>query len=163
MKNSLPPPYHVIIIAQVFHLTKTDGVRLLIKMYVDAATKSQQGPSCAGILWVENKQTQEKKLFLGQMSNHEAEFLAVIHGLKWLKEKNKQNEFITLYTDSKVVVSTIEKGYVKNPLFAPFLQRLKFLLADFSNLSVQWQADTLHKGAHTLAQQALLQYQRENH
>lgn len=131
-------------------------------MYVDAATKNQHGLSFAGILWVENKKTQDKKIFLGNMSNHEAEFLAVIHGLKWLKAENKQGEFITLYTDSKIVVATMEKGYVKNPLFAPFLQRLEFLLMEFSNLEVQWQPDSVHKGAHTLAQQALLHYQKEN-
>ncbi|WP_071131499.1 ribonuclease HI family protein [Enterococcus timonensis] len=127
----------------------------MLKIYVDAATKNQSGPSAAGIFFKAEKKTHTYGVTLGEMTNHEAEFLAVIHGLKILLEQHLEKETIFMYSDSKVVVETWQKKASANPLFQPLWQRLSFLLEKFPDFTLTWQSDKKNAGAHTIAQQTL--------
>lgn len=126
----------------------------MIKIYVDAATKGNPGPSGAGVLIVEKNQQIPYKFLLPVMTNHEAEFQAAIKGLRQIP-KEKRNEPIFLYTDSKLVVEAVKKRHVSHLKFQSLLKHLLFLVDSFSHLEITWQPDSQHKGAHHLAQQAL--------
>ncbi|WP_225350300.1 RNase H family protein [Lacticaseibacillus pantheris] len=54
----------------------------MLKLYTDAATKGNPGPSGAGILIVGHGEPVEQSVALPVMSNHQAEFRAAALGLE---------------------------------------------------------------------------------
>lgn len=128
----------------------------MLKMYTDASTKNSFGPSGVGIVISGESIYEQLAIPLEQeLSNHEAEFEAVIQGLTSLINKKWTNQTILIYTDSKIVVSAIEKKYVKNAGFADYLTRIQKLLASFDLYFIHWIPDAQNKGADHLARQAL--------
>lgn len=128
----------------------------MLKIYVDASTKGNPGPSGLGIILKDDHNyLQLYKSIPGPLSNHEAEFLALETGLEEALQRqlHKQNTF--LFSDSKVVVETIDKNYSHNPLFKPYLKRIQELIQKFDLLIIQWLPEKQNKGADNLARQGL--------
>lgn len=127
----------------------------MLKVFIDAATKGNPGLSGAGIVLIDaGKQTQISAP-LPIMSNHEAEFASLILALEKLIEREKNNQSILLYTDSKVVAQTIDKNFTNNEDFSPYLHRFNLLERKFPLLVVQWIPEAQNKGADNLARQGL--------
>ena len=112
----------------------------MLKVYIDASTKGNPGPSGGGILIV----------YQGK-----PEFEVFLKTLEFLKKNDLQNETIFCFSDSKTLVSTVDKNATKNELFLPYLQRIQELLSEFSLLILQWLPENKNKGADNLARQAL--------
>lgn len=55
----------------------------MIKLYTDAATKGNPGPTGLGMLVVKDGQQQQLKAFLPRASNHQGEFAAAIEGFAY--------------------------------------------------------------------------------
>ncbi|MGC6767869.1 ribonuclease HI family protein [Enterococcus sp. LJL51] len=127
----------------------------MLRIYVDAATKGNPGPSGGGIV-VTGEQIHEQLHFsLGECSNHEAEFKILILALEWLINHQFTTTSIFLHSDSKTVVQTIDKNYTGNPVFQPYLKRFQQLESHFTLLLIQWIPENKNKGADNLARQAL--------
>ncbi|EOI00558.1 cell wall enzyme ebsB [Enterococcus moraviensis ATCC BAA-383] len=131
----------------------------MLRMYVDAATKGNPGPSGGGIVIVGDKLHEQIHVPLGECSNHEAEFKVFIKALQLLIEKQLNDQTILIHSDSKIVVQTIEKQHAKNPLFQPYLHAFQQLENKFPLLLVKWLPESQNKGADALARQALQKYQ----
>lgn len=128
----------------------------MIKIYTDAATKGNPGPSGIGFVLVGEGLYQQIAVPLeGTYSNHEAEFIALVTGLSYLVDHKLNKEVLQILSDSKIVVSAIEKSYVKNEVFKPHLHQLKSLLNQFELYLIEWIPDAKNKGADNLARQAL--------
>lgn len=86
-------------------------------MYTDGASRGNPGPGGYGtiLLWKGN----EKELSGGfkRTTNNRMELMAVIAGLEALK---KQGLPIKIYSDSQYVVSSVEKGWLKNWIATDF-------------------------------------------
>ncbi len=54
------------------------------------------------------------------MSNHEAEYHALLAALKYCTEHNYN--IVSFRTDSQLVERAVEKEYAKNKMFAPLLE-----------------------------------------
>lgn len=80
-----------------------------IIVYTDGAARGNPGPGGYGI--VLKHKTQRKELAGGfrLTTNNRMELLAVIVALETLKIDNSQ---VTIYTDSKYVADSVEKGWV---------------------------------------------------
>lgn len=131
-------------------------MNVLIKAYIDAATKGNPGPSGAGILLVaENLHEQIPLPLTGTMSNHQAEFWAFYELLMYLKRHNYTSETIFVYSDSKILVQTVDKNYTNNENFQEIFQKIQALLPNFSLLILQWLPENKNKGADQLARQGL--------
>lgn len=131
----------------------------MLRIYVDAATKGNPGPSAGGIVIVSDSLHEQIHLPLGECSNHEAEFKVFIKALQLVIEKKLNDQTVLIHSDSKIVVQTIEKKHAKNPLFQPYLYTFQQLESHFPLLLVKWLPDSQNKGADTLARQALHKYQ----
>lgn len=131
----------------------------MLRIYVDAATKGNPGPSCGGIVIVGDTMHEQIHVQLGECSNHEAEFRVLIQALQLLVEKKLNDQTIILHSDSKIVVQTIEKKHAKNPLFKPYLLNFQKIEKHFPLLLVKWIPESQNKGADNLAKQALHKYQ----
>ncbi|AEB29743.1 hypothetical protein CAR_c10500 [Carnobacterium sp. 17-4] len=128
----------------------------MIKIYTDASTKNNPGPSGVGIVVsAENRYEQLSIPLDKEMSNHEAEFEAVIKGLDYLIDHQLTDETLMMYMDSKLVASAIKKNYVKKDMFQVYLVLIKEKLRHFPLFFVQWIPQSQNKGADQLARQAL--------
>lgn len=127
----------------------------MIKVYVDAATKGNPGPSGGGFVLLTEKKQVQKSFPLQNLTNHQAEFAALSYLLDYLHEQKQTHTTIIIYTDSKVVSQAIEKNYSKNPDFIPYLQEIKEKISHFTLLIIQWIPESKNKGADNLAKQGL--------
>lgn len=80
---------------------------------------------------------------LGTMSNHEAEYRALLLALKYCIEHNYST--VSFRTDSQLVERAVEKEYAKNKIFAPLLDEalqyiktsISFLLSGFQVVKIK--------------------------
>ena len=127
----------------------------MLKVYIDASTKGNPGPCGGGILIVHENKQEQLSIPLSKGSNHQAEFEVFLKTLEFLKEKGLNNETILCYSDSKVLVSTVDKNHTENSSFFCYLEKIKQLLPNFHLLILQWIPENKNKGADNLARQAL--------
>lgn len=130
----------------------------MLKVYIDASTKGNPGPSGGGILIIADQQQEQLSIPLSFGSNHQAEFEVFLKTLEILKNRQMTEEIILCYSDSKVLVSTIDKNHANNKDFLPYLEKIQSLLKDFSMLILQWVPESKNKGADNLARQALQKF-----
>lgn len=134
----------------------------VVDIYTDGATSGNPGVSGAGIYIKANNKTYAYAVPLGMMSNHEAEFHAVIQALDICLEKFPK-EILAFSSDSQLVVDTIEKGYTKNKTFQPLLEAINEKANAFSLFFIKWIPSQKNVHADKLAKQAILKQQREQH
>lgn len=127
----------------------------MIKIYIDAATNQTINVSAGGMLLIQNGQQLQKHQQLLAKTNNEAEFEIMVKTLEFLISKNYQNETIFIYTDSKIVMESLDKAYVKDPHFKRHLETILKLTKEFSSLFIEWIEEKNNKGADNLARQAL--------
>ncbi|WP_439442786.1 ribonuclease HI family protein [Listeria aquatica] len=122
-------------------------------VFVDGASSGNPGLSGAGIVLVSDNLHEQKAIFLGTMTNHEAEFLAVKRGLELAL--TFKPTLVRLYSDSKIVVSSIEKQYAKNSLFKPHLDEILKLSEQIPLFFINYRHVSQNKKADDLARQAI--------
>lgn len=127
----------------------------MLKVYLDASTKGNPGPSGGGIVIVGTDLHEQIAFPLPDSTNHQAEFAVMVNALQLLIDKGLQEQTIMLYTDSKVVAQTIDKNYTKNPAFSDYLTEIQYLLKQFALAIIQWVPESQIKGADHLARQGL--------
>ena len=89
----------------------------LWQLYVDGASRNNPGPSGAGIYIVKNGVPAEKHgFYLGNRTNNQAEYLALLLGLFFLKKQiNNSDDFVEIVSDSQLLVRQLLGSYrVKN-------------------------------------------------
>lgn len=83
----------------------------MIVMYTDGSSLGNPGPGGYGTLLLYGKHRKELSGGFLLTTNNRMELMAVIAGLEALKHKNLE---VTIYTDSKYIVDTVEKGWLIN-------------------------------------------------
>jgi ribonuclease HI len=131
----------------------TSGGSLLIEVYIDGACAGDGGASGIGILIKGAGDAEEYSLPVAAQNNHEAEFIAVIEALKLCLEKDYKT--VSLRTDSQIVDSALNRHYVKNPMFKPYLDAFEQLEAQFHLLFIKWVPSAQNKKADQLARAAV--------
>lgn len=126
---------------------------MIFKIYVDAATRGQNGPSSAGVLILTQQQQFQFKCSLPEMNNHLAEFKAMAFALDCVANMAQADDTLMLNGDSKIVIDALSKGYAKH--FMDELRHINTQLEPYANVIVNWIPEKQNHGAHQLAQQAL--------
>ncbi|WP_053219459.1 reverse transcriptase-like protein [Virgibacillus senegalensis] len=126
----------------------------MIEVYTDGASSGDPGLSGAGIYIKAKKKIFEYRFPLGSMSNHEAEFQAVIKGLEICRE-NFPDEILSFRSDSKLVVDVVEKDFTKNQKFLPFLHEIRLHSEAFQHFFIKWIPEKQNQHADNLARQAI--------
>ena len=83
----------------------------MINIYTDGSSRGNPGPGGYGIVMLYKGQRKELSQGYRLTTNNRMELMAVIKALEALKN-DKIN--ITIYSDSKYVVESIEKGWIWN-------------------------------------------------
>lgn len=127
----------------------------MIEIYTDGASDGNPGISGAGIYIKCGHEFYKYSIPLGFMSNHEAEFRAVIAALEICKQ-HFPNNILSFRTDSKVVVNLVEKNHTKNKTFRPLLDEIIDDINCFSLFFIKWIPAKENIHADRLAKEALL-------
>ena len=125
----------------------------MIEVYIDGASSGDPGASGAGIFIKGNGIVERYSIPLGSMSNHEAEYHALIKGLAICVEKGYKT--VSFRTDSQLVNRAIEKEYVKNKKFVPLLEQSLILANQLDLFFLKWIPSSENKVADELARQAI--------
>ena len=80
-----------------------------ITIYIDGAASGNPGPGGYGVVLISGKHRLEKSAGFKLTTNNRMELMAVIEGLESLKIPGSK---VVIYTDSKYVADSVEKGYV---------------------------------------------------
>lgn len=80
-----------------------------ITIYTDGASSGNPGPGGYGVVLISGKHRLEKSAGFKVTTNNRMELMGVIEGLEALKIPNSK---VTVYTDSKYVADSVEKGWV---------------------------------------------------
>ena len=108
----------------------SEGMESIWKLYVDGASRNNPGKSGAGIYIVkDNKRFSQNGFFLGIKTNNQAEYLALIVGIFFLKKYIGKNDIVMIISDSLLMVKQISGHYkVKNADLLPLFKLSKKLL-----------------------------------
>ncbi|MGV3487907.1 MAG: ribonuclease HI family protein [Tuberibacillus sp.] len=124
------------------------------EVYIDGAVAGEGGSAGIGIVI---KQTdgsiEEHAISVDAKNNHEAEFIAAIEALKLCRDKGLIT--VSLRTDSQIVDQALNRHYVKNDLFKPYLDCFNQLESQFELLFVKWIPSAQNKKADQLAKAAI--------
>ncbi|MFJ7647601.1 ribonuclease HI family protein [Lysinibacillus sp. NPDC097279] len=126
----------------------------MLEVYIDAASAGNPGPSGIGIFIKGEGHHVQISEYIGQTNNHIAEFTALVRGLEEAQKLGPS--IVSVRSDSKVVVASIEKEYVKNEEFKPFLEQALKLASNFDLFFIKWIPDGQNKAADALARKAIL-------
>jgi ribonuclease HI len=80
-----------------------------IILYTDGASSGNPGPGGFGVVLISGQHRLEKSAGFRLTTNNRMELLAVIEGLEALKIPGSR---VVVYTDSKYVADSVEKGWV---------------------------------------------------
>ena len=126
----------------------------MIEIYVDGASAGDPGVSGAGVFIKGHGSAEQYSFPLGIMTNHEAEYHALIKGMEICIDKGYH--IVSFRTDSQLVDRAIEKKFVKNQSFIPLLDRVLELANQFELFFIKWIPSKENKVADQLARQAIL-------
>lgn len=131
----------------------------MLEVYIDGASAGNPGPSGIGLFLKGEGHQIKISEPIGITNNHQAEFIALVRGLE--EAKKTGTNFVSMRSDSKIVVSSIEKNYVKNEEFKPYLEQALALIEDFDLYFIKWIPDKENKAADALAREAILKNRAE--
>ena len=125
----------------------------MLEVYIDAASAGNPGPSGIGV-YIKGEGHQIKiSEYIGETTNHIAEFQALVRGLE--EAIKLGSTLVSMRSDSKIVVSSVEKAYVKNDDFKPLLDRVLQLIEEIDLFFIKWIPDNQNKAADALAREAI--------
>ena len=131
----------------------------MLEVYIDAASAGNPGPSGIGV-YIKGEGHQIKiSEYIGETNNHIAEFQALIRGLE--EAIKLGSNLVSMRSDSKIVVTSVEKAYVKSDDFKPFLDRALQLIEEIDLFFIKWIPDNQNKAADALAREAILKNKKK--
>lgn len=128
----------------------------MIKIYSDAAYNPNTKEAGIGIQIIVGNQRVLNKLHIQSVfDNHLAEFIGLISALNYIEAEYPLEQAILFYSDSKILIQSIDKKYSNHseyqPALAYILDKIKLMELFFP----KWIPEVENKGADHLAKQAL--------
>ena len=116
---------------------KTGKTGNCIKVFVDGASRGNPGPAGVGVVLTdcEDNLLIEDSRFLGERTNNQAEYEALIFGLSRVKEINPQS--VKVFSDSELMVKQMSGEYrVKNEMLKPLFKEAADLCDTLSKVEI---------------------------
>ncbi|GIN91981.1 ribonuclease H [Siminovitchia terrae] len=129
----------------------------MIEVYIDGASAGNPGPSGLGIFIKNNGHVEKHSIPLGSLTNHEAEFWALIKAMEICRDQSYS--IISVRSDSSLVVDAVENEFVRNKKYTPLLETVLRLSKSFDLFFIKWIPSKENKKADELAKKAI----RMNH
>jgi len=105
-----------------------------LKIYPDGGARGNPGPAGYGLVIGHNQILYQESKFLGIKTNNEAEYLALIAALTWIKNNlNLPIISLSFFSDSQLLVRQIQGKYkVKAPNIKPLFNTCQYLLSQIN-------------------------------
>ena len=129
-------------------------VILLLEVYIDGASAGNPGPSGIGIFIKGEGHHLKISEYIGETNNHIAEFIALNRALEEVLKLG--SSLVSMRSDSKIVVASIEKQYAKNEDYKPYLEKAIQQIDSIDLFFIKWIPDKENKAADALAREAIL-------
>jgi ribonuclease HI len=122
---------------------------------VDGASRGNPGPAAAGIVIKDDGHVVlEEGITLGQCTNNQAEYRALIIGLRRARELGIAE--LTVYTDSQLIANQIAGRWkVKDAELKQLREEALALLSSFEKVDIRQVSRDLNRRADELANEAL--------
>jgi len=101
------------------------------KLFIDGASRNNPGPAGAGVYLLKNdKKVVQEGFFIGIKTNNQAEYLALLIGIFYLKKNMCKEDIAMIISDSQLLVRQMLGEYkVKNSDLRPLYQLSNRLLS----------------------------------
>ncbi len=109
--------------------------RSCIRIYVDGAARGNPGPAGAGVVIMDDNGIviDEGSCYLGERTNNQAEYAALIVGLS--KARSINPESVTIFSDSQLLVKQMRGEFrVKNEKLRPLFEEAVSILDSLSKV-----------------------------
>jgi len=130
-----------------------------LKIYADGASWGNPGPAAIGAVIKDENQkvVAEVSRYIGDCTNNQAEYQAVIAALK--EAARFKADLATLYVDSELVAMQLTGSYkVRNLFLFPLHKEAVDLCKKFARLSIVHVGHDGNNEAHALAKEALKKF-----
>ena len=130
-----------------------------LNIYVDGASWGNPGPAAVGAVIKDGKQKELANVsqYIGEATNNQAEYQAVIAALK--EAARFKATTVILYLDSELVARQLAGSYkVRNLFLFPLYKEAAELCSKFDNLSIIHIGHDENTEAHALAKEALKKF-----
>ena len=127
-----------------------------LRLRTDGASRGNPGLAAVGVVIEDDKGNRLRTFhrFIGTATNNEAEYQALIDGLKAVAEWKPDR--LEVYLDSKLVVEQMNGSFrVKKPELQPLYKAAKELLGAFEEVEIKHVERENNRGADKLANLAL--------
>lgn len=134
-----------------------------MKLYTDGGARGNPGPAAAGVVLEDSsgKTVKELGLYLGEITNNQAEYKALILGLETAKSLNVTE--VDCVLDSELVVKQLKGEYrVKNAGLKPLWIEVKDLEEKFNKVMYSHVKRHKNKDADRLVNEVLDEVKRSN-
>ena len=124
-------------------------------LYTDGASSSNPGPSGIGfVVYKNDKKIFEGSKYIGISTNNQAEYTALVEGLRFLISKNIKE--VNVFLDSQLVVKQLNGAYkVRNTYIKKLFYRVVSLMKEFKGISTKYIPREKNKEADKLAKSAI--------
>ena len=132
-----------------------------ITIYTDGGARGNPGPAAIGVVVKKEGQTLKKYFqFIGEATNNQAEYEAVIFALKKVKllfgRKKAKTMALEVYTDSELMARQLNHQYkIKEEDLQPLFLKVWNLILNFGQVSFKHILRQQNKEADRLVNQAL--------
>ncbi|MBM7623201.1 ribonuclease HI family protein [Sporohalobacter salinus] len=133
-----------------------------LKIYTDGASRGNPGPAGIGVLIKDGLDNIKEEIadYIGEATNNEAEYQAIIAGLKKARDFNAES--INLFSDSQLVVKQISGEYrVRSEKLRPYYLEIKELIKELPDCSFQHISRDNNQKADELANLGIDQFQQK--
>jgi ribonuclease HI len=133
----------------------------VLRLYTDGAARGNPGPAGLGVVIEDDQGLRLRGLcrYIGTATNNQAEYLALLEGLKAIQEWKPDR--VEVYLDSKLVAEQVQGRYrVKNAGLAPLHREASRLMSSFAEVDVKHVPREKNKGADALANKAIDDWQK---
>lgn len=134
----------------------------MIKIYIDAATHPIYEKSGGGMVIINDSKQTPIPIPLAAKDNHSAEFETLCFALKYCVDHYSKEHLIIIYSDSRLVVDTMEKAFVKKEIFKEYLVTALGYLEQLPPVFIEWLPDQKNKGADNIARTVLFNKLQES-
>lgn len=129
-------------------------------IHSDGGSRGNPGPAAIGVVIQQGNKTKEYGEYLGKKTNNEAEYEALIFGLKKAKQlvgkKKAKVAVVKCFLDSELVVKQLKHEYkLKDQRIQKYFIEIWNLMLDFKRVSFQHVKRELNKQADALVNQSL--------
>ena len=130
-----------------------------LRLYTDGAARGNPGPAGLGVVIEDDQGMRLRGLcrYIGVATNNRAEYLALLEGLRAVREWKP--EHLEVYLDSNLVVEQVNGRWrIKHAELQPLARQVQTLLQEFPSVTVTHVRREKNKGADALANKAIDEY-----